>query len=425
MKFSFIILFFFTITLFCNNSLKEEALVEFKKEHYEKAISLLEEALKKDSSDAEIFFYLGWFNHYRAYDSRPLAGYDFSYSEKIFNYLDKAILLNPKLGNARYFYGVECSANAFLAMQNYDLEKLKYFYKLAEEKGAYPNWLKEFGRNILNSCAKNAILFTAGNLDFDICLYLQLFEKLRTDITLIPIGNIDRPWYLKFLKKGLGTIKKIKLDLTAQQIMDLHPFKWDTTTVAIAISDSLKKCFQLPENSKFNWQINPDLFSQRKHAKIAGEKVKYRKYLSPQRAILVQIIESNFEQRPIYFSNFCSPSFYAGLQEYFQNWGLVSLLTPLKTKNTDYHYDYQKIRKLLKPNNLKDFKNILNQNMTRISGVVIYGYYNALLNLLESKISSAEKNDLENLFKEELKIGLAPNFENDILKALEKIKNSN
>ena len=55
-------------------SLKEQALEKFKVEHYDDAISLLEQALKQSPNDAEIYYYLGWFNHYRAYDSRPLKG---------------------------------------------------------------------------------------------------------------------------------------------------------------------------------------------------------------------------------------------------------------------------------------------------------------------------------------------------------------
>ncbi|MFZ3274100.1 MAG: tetratricopeptide repeat protein [Lutibacter sp.] len=46
-------------------SLKEQALKEFKNEHYDKAIELLENALKISTEDAEIYYYLGYFNHYR------------------------------------------------------------------------------------------------------------------------------------------------------------------------------------------------------------------------------------------------------------------------------------------------------------------------------------------------------------------------
>lgn len=399
-------------------SLKEQALEEFKKEHYGEAIALLEKASRQTPDDAEVFYYLGWFNHYRAYDSRPLSGYDYSYSEQIFKYLDKALELKNDYGDARYFYGAECSGNAFLAMQNYNAERLRYFYKLADEKGAYPAWLKEFGRNFLNSCDADAILFTGGNADFDVCLYLQLHEGVRTDINLIPIGNIDRPWYVQFLKRGLkDAIRKVELPLTDQQIMDIHPFKWDTTIVSVKVSESDRKLFGLATDYVFQWQVLPDLFSERMHSKTAGEKAKKRAYLSPQRAILLQIVECNFSQRPVYFSNFCSPTLVGGLNAYFQNCGLVSRLTPVPTKDTDFSFNFGKMAEFLREQQVINFKTLINTDMPRISGVIVSGYYNALLSLYDQYGKTNDrvgKIQLKELYETHLKIGYDTAFEKEI-----------
>jgi hypothetical protein len=403
-------------------NLKEQALEEFKNEQYNKAIALLERAAKLTPDDAEVFYFLGWFNHYRAYDSRPLKGYDFEYSTRIFDYLDKALILNPGYGDAKYFYGAECSANAFQAMQNSDAEKLKYYYKLADEKGAYPAWLKEFGRNFLNSCDKNAILFTGGNADFDVCLYLQLHEQVRTDITLIPIGNIDRPWYVRFLKIGLrGAVKRVDLNLTDEQILDMHPYKWEPSIVPIAVSEGDKGEFGLNNSYQLQWLVNPDLFSDRMHSQIESEPAKKRSYLSPQRAILLQLVEDNFSQRPICFSNFCSPMLFSGLEVYFQNCGLVSRLIPVQTKHTDYSFDYDKMENLLQDINTNEFKTLLHSDMPRISGIIVAGYYNTLLNLYDKYYKTNNKNakvQLKQLFEKHLKIGYDPEFENEIQKKL-------
>ncbi|MFA5404674.1 MAG: hypothetical protein WC358_07040 [Ignavibacteria bacterium] len=423
MKWIILILFFVVSVMNAigqEKTLKTQALEEFKKEHYNDAIALLEEAAKQTPDDAEIYYYLGWFNHYRAYDSRPLSGYDFSYSEKIFKYLDKALELKPDYGDAKYFYGAECSGNAFIAMQNYDAEKLKYFYKSANDKGAYPEWLKEFGRNFLNSCKENAILFTGGNADFDVCLYLQLHENVRTDITLIPIGNIDRPWYVLFLKNGLNNaIRKVDINLEDRQIMDIHPFKWDTTTVSIQVSQDDKKKFKQAENFKMQWQVTPDLFSERMHSKIESEKAKKRTYLSPQRAVLLQIVEDNFSQRPIYFSNFCSPTLYGELNMYFQNCGLVSRLTPVLTKETEFVFDYRVMEELLQEKNFVNFKTLIKNDMPRISGMIVSGYYNTVLYLSE-KYTGEEKSKLKQLFEKHLKIGYDKEFESELLNELQK-----
>ncbi len=408
-----------------DSDLKSLALEEFQQEHYDKAINLLEKALEQSPEDAEIYYYLGFFNHYRAYDSRPIKGYDYSYSEKVFNYLDKAIELNPSYGNAKYFYGAECSANALIAMQNYDLEKLTYFYDLAYEKGAYPGWLLEFGRNLLASCDEDAILFTGGNADFDVCSYLQLIEGYRTDITIIPIGNIDRPWYVKFLKNGLkGGVRKISINLTESQIMDIHPYKWDTTTVMIPVSQELRQKYDLSEDYEMPWEVKPDLFSDRYQSKIAGEKAKIRTYLSPQRAILLQIVEDNFPYRPIFFSNLATPSFYGGLDLFFQYCGLVSALLPFETGDTEYRYNYEIIEHLFQNDNFDDFSMINEYDIPRISGIV-FNYHQSLLVLADYYRRNSDLMRLEALtefYKNKLAIGFNPVQETRYLEILDRMK---
>lgn len=405
------------------SNLKEQALDQFRKEHYDESIALLERALIESPDDPEIYFYLGWFNHYRAYDSRPLKGYNYSYSEQIFKYLEKALELNPDYGDAKYFYGAECSGNAFLAMQYYDSEKLMYFYERAYLKGAYPDWLIEFGKNFLMQCDENAILFTGGNMDFDICSYLQLIENMRTDVTVIPIGNIDRPWYVLFIKNGLNqSVRKINMNLTEQQIMEIHPFKWKETDVFIKISPADRINLKLPEDYQMKWTVYPDLTSERMHSKIQGEEEFKRTYLSPQRAILLQIIEDNFADRPIFFSNFASPVLYGGLEEYFQNCGLISKLVPKKTVDTDYAFDVIKLQTLTNSENFKSYKGLKENDFPRISGVVMTGYGQAFFNLagIYSKSEEKEKLDkLKEVYKAELEIGLDPKYEQMVLEGFE------
>lgn len=388
--------------------IKDQALQKFKLEHYNEAIQLLEQAAKNNPSDPEIYYYLGWFNHYNAYDSRPLKGYNYENSEKIFTYLDKALQLNPNYGDAKYFYGAECSGNAFKSMQNYDLDKLKYFYKKAFDKGAYPDWLLEYGRNFLKSAEPNAIIFAGGNADFDVCSYLQLHENFRTDITLIPIGNIDRPWYVKFLKDGLeGGVKKIHISLTDVQIKDIHPFKWKPTTVAIKVSEEDQKKYNLGIKNTFNWEVNPDLTSDRMHAKSENEIASKRSYLSPQRAILLQIIEDNYYERPIFFSNFASPTFYGGLENNFENYGLISKLTPITTKNTAFEFNFEKMNELLQSKNVSNFKIINEVDIPRISSIIKYGYSAILNNLLQQNECKKCKKELKKLFEKQLKPGFS------------------
>ena len=368
----------------------------------------------------------GWVSTvFSTYDSRPLKGYDFSHSKKIFSYLDKALALNPDLGDAKYFYGVECSGNAFNSMQNYDLEKLKYFYNLAFEKGAYPDWLIELGKNILNSCPDNSILFVGGNADFDICSYLQLHKAFRKDVTVIPIANIDRPWYVEFLINGLpGGVKPVRLSLTENQIYDIHPFKWDSTIISVPVPRTDIERYNLSNDFTLDWQVNPDLTSQRQHSKMRGEKRRDRTYLSPQRAMLLQIVEENYAFRPIIFSNFCNPFFYGGLDKFFTDCGLVSRLTPVNAEEEDIPINYAEFEKFLNRENLKHFSDIKENNLPRISGITFV--YHRALNLLAKEYSEKKEinklNDLIDLYSKLLQIGFNEKSEDYFKEELEKLR---
>lgn len=405
-----------------NKSLKEQAKEEFKNESYLKAISLLEQALKESPDDPEVYYLLGFYNHYNAYDSRPLVGYNRNYSNKVFKYFEKALELKPDYGDAKYFYGAECSANAFIYMQKYEADSLKMIYKKAFNKGVYPDWLLEFGRNFLNSCDREAILFAGGNPDFDVCMYLQLHEKYRTDITILPIGYIDRPWYVGFLKKGLpGVVRNIKIDLTDDQIMDVHPFKWDTTTVKIPISGEVKAQLNLPENAMMEWTVNPDYTSNRLKQENQAKK---RTFLSPQRAILLHIVEANNWQRPIYFSSGAVEFLLGGLNEYSQDCGLVTKLLPVKTKGTHWETDKEKLESLImNPKNFKCLKNIVNSDIPRISRLTTI-YSNAALTL--ANIYSQENNmeaikELSKFYEKYLKAGLYKDVEDSDLQEINRL----
>jgi len=309
-------------------------------------------------------------------------------------------------------------------MQNYNAEKVKYYYELAFKKGTFPDWLIEYGRNLLAGCSENAILFTGGDADLNICSYLQICKNFRTDVTVIPIGLTDRPWYVNFLKKGLeNTVRKININLTEKQTMDIRPFKWRETSIYINISPAYRSKFELPEDFKMEWVVAPDLQSWRMHSKIEGEEATRRTFLSPQRAILLQIIEDNFFERPIYFSVGCDPSFLGGLEEYFQLCGLVFRLTPIKTKDTKYQIDVAKLEQLLKVENLTYYKNVKENDFPRISGMVVYNYPFVLINLANHYRLLGKENELKQLaelYKSKLKIGFKVEYEQMIINELEK-----
>jgi tetratricopeptide (TPR) repeat protein len=73
----FVLLVFISSSTFSQeNNYFRQVLDEFEKENYPQAIELLKQAEYQDPTNPDIYYYLGYFCHYLAYDSRPMKDYD-------------------------------------------------------------------------------------------------------------------------------------------------------------------------------------------------------------------------------------------------------------------------------------------------------------------------------------------------------------
>jgi hypothetical protein len=425
-KLLLVFIFIYNLTFAQQISFKDQAIEQFKKENYLLAIDLMEKALTSNPKDAEIYYYLGFFNHYNAYDSRPLKGYDLTYSQKVLSYLDKALEINPNYGDAKYFYFTECSAAAFGEYQKNNLSKVKSYFDKAYKRGVIPEWAIELGRNMLNTCDTNSILFTHGDFSLNICLFLQLHYDLRKDITIVPLALLESPSFVLALNNNVSSkiIRGLNTGLTNEQILDMHSYKWDTLSISIPVSDMQLSIYSLSHDYKMDWIVEPDLISNRLVSKIDGEASRPRTYLSSTRAVLLNIIETNKWERPVYFTNTFEPYFLAGLDKYFQNCGLVSKLTPIKTDKTQWSINVSALEKIVLKTKLDGFKTIINNDQPRVSGIVglyssAYWYLVDYYRAVDNKIGVEKVIDS---YKQNIMIGFKPDYEKGLLNELERIK---
>lgn len=384
-------------------SFKQLGLDAFSKANYPLAISYMEKALKENPNDKEIYYYLGYYTHYNAYDSRPLKGYDLSYSDTVHYYLNKALELDPNYGDAKYFYTAECGANAIYSLQHKDYENVKKYYKKAYEIGGFPKWSVEYGKLLLSQVEANGILFTHGDFQLNICWYLQFCENYRTDISVVPLSMLNRPFFVKEIKNST-LINPIKISISDDEIFNMRPYKWKETTIEIPIPNELITEYKLDTNY-MSWTVSPDLKG-------------VRDYLSCERAFLLELVESNNWKRPIYWTLGMDNRYLGGLDSYSSYKGLVYKLLPFKTSGTEYELDISSLKNLVEKNNeknnFKDYKSILETNQPRISGIVLYAYANSMIQLAKNYKENKQIDKLDNLidlYESNFKIGLYPEYE--------------
>ncbi|MCK5138063.1 MAG: tetratricopeptide repeat protein [Bacteroidales bacterium] len=390
---------------------KEKAIEAFDNQNYPKAIEFLHKAVKENPDDKELYYYLGHFYHYNAYDSRPLAGYNSQYSDTVFFYLEKALEIDPNYGDAKYFYTAECGAAVSQAIRVRDYEKIKYYYQKAAEKGGFPDWSIEYGKHLLSPVEPDGILFTMGDFAFNVCRYLQVCENYRTDITVISWGHLNRPFYIMELKNGKSR-KNIKFDLTEEQILDMHPYKWDTTLMEIDVPERICERYSLDKDYKMKWEIVPDLFGS-------------RSYLGSETAIILSIIESNQWERPIFFQSGITESIVNGIHKNVTRYGLVEKLVPMDTDGSNWQYQVESLENFVNPISLYYYNSIIDTNQPRVSAQVLYAYYKSLCYLAEYYKRTDEISKIDNIIRfytEYLDIGVFPEYEKSFLDGLQLMK---
>jgi len=357
-------------------TLKEQAIARFKAQDYPGALEYLHRALIETPDDADVYYYLGYFTHYLSYDSVPLSGFGRQKSDEVLRYLQKAVELDPHYGNAYYFIGAEYGARARDEMQAGHADGVAEQFRLGRQAGGYPDWLIEAGRNTLRSCDRDAILFVGGDADTNPVQYLQYVEGYRTDVTVITVALLDRPWFVALLKRGEdGVAGPAPISWSDKQITSMHPYKWKTNTVHIPVCEGARQEYGI-EHDVVEWELAPNLGR--------GEDLEL---LSPGRAVFADIVVTNQWERPIYFSMGCSPSVWDGLKKHVQLCGFVQRLLPFEPPSG---VDAKATRALLlEESNFRQVPTLRDSDMPRAS-MMLQNYRSSFLTLTYHYIQSGE-----------------------------------
>ncbi|MDP4219648.1 MAG: DUF2723 domain-containing protein [Bacteroidota bacterium] len=196
----------------------------------------------------------------------------------------------------------------------------------------------DYGYNILQSCEKDAILFTFGDNDTFPLWCLQDVYSIRRDVRIVQLSLSNIGWYIDELKnESPWGAKKVTLSgfsdasLTAPQDSPLAPHYDQGTPRPQSVPISAAAVRHITGDSTrggvtLSWNQTGTF----------GDGKNYIFTVSDQ--LIVDILKNNIDDRPIYFSTSVPDNYRSGLDPYLAAEGMALRLTP--DRHPDYRSDY-------------------------------------------------------------------------------------
>jgi hypothetical protein len=226
---------------------------------------------------------------------------------------------------------------------------------------------RDFGYDYLNSCRKNAILFTNGDNDTYPVWYNQEVESVRTDIRIVLQPYLGADWYIDQLRSGINQAGSLPISFSREKLLN-------GKRSIIQLVNRFEKHVELREALEFIKSDNPKtklLFNDSNYRNyLPAKKLKltldkerlvesgnftrdeikktedavyfeiHKNYLLRSDLMLLDIIAGNNWERPLYF---LSPMELRnlGLDKYLVREGFAYRLVPYKNEPANPPYTYQ------------------------------------------------------------------------------------
>ena len=211
---------------------------------------------------------------------------------------------------------------------------------------------RDFGANYLKSCETQGIIFSNGDNDTFPLWYNQEVEGVGTDLRVCNLSYLQTDWYIAQMKRPYYESKGLPITWEYKDYMPgTNEVVWveDKVGQPISVDQALRFVrsddpkTKLRERDNDNYIPSSQLYFDGPH----GERImlkEARRYTRSEMMVM-EMLEQNNWQRPIYFAVTVGDDYYLGLRPYFELTGLAYRITPTRSEdgrarvNTEVMYE--------------------------------------------------------------------------------------
>lgn len=217
---------------------------------------------------------------------------------------------------------------------------------------------RDSANNFLESCEENAIIFTYGDNDTYPLWYAQEVEGIRTDVRVVNLSLIPVDWYINGLRRKVNDSPAIKFTFTEDQFRGSArnniPVRDGDRSSLNQLLEFAAADHTLPAQGGRNFEsyvptkqfyidvdaedpVVQDMLLPADTGSVisrfTGQIPESKNYLNKGELAVLDIIASNWKERPIYWSLTAPKEQLFGLERYLRLEGLASRFVPVQGSN--------------------------------------------------------------------------------------------